>query len=80
MKELSKGYVPKNKQKTAWGVNVFLEWQEERNKKLSVGEHQCPLDLLEHADPTKLNYWLSMFVTEVRKKDGSPYLPRSIHL
>ena len=57
-----------------------MDWQVERNKKLCVGEQQWPHDLLEHPEPTKLNDSLSRFVTEVRKKDGSPYSPRSIHL
>ena len=75
MKVISKGFVPKNTQKsTAWAYNVFVEWMCERNNSSPPG------NLLDTPDPIKLNRWLSRFVTEVRKKDGSPYPPRSIHL
>ena len=82
MKEITNGYVPANtKKSTLWAFNVFQEWIGERNQRqLSPDKDQCPLDLLKNSDVTQLNFWLSRFVTEVRKKDGTPYPPRSIHL
>ena len=57
-----------------------LSGRQKKNKELAEGGEQCPQDLLEHPDPAKLNYWLSRFMTEVRKKDNSPNPPRSLHL
>ena len=77
MATFCKGYVPQNTQKnTAWAVKVFSEWRAERNSISS--EKQCPADLLDNPNVQELNYWLSRFVTEVRKRDGQPYPPRTI--
>jgi uncharacterized NAD(P)/FAD-binding protein YdhS len=48
----------------------------ERNKK---SDEVCPEDLLDNPDPKKLNYWLLHFVAEVRRQDGQPYPPKTIH-
>lgn len=78
MAVIGKGYVPQNTQKnTAWAVRVFFEWRTERNK-IASGDH-CPEDLIDKPDVHKLNYWLLRFVTEVRKQDGLPYPPKTIH-
>ena len=78
MMEITKGFVPENtKKSTTWATRVFKEWVLERNVS---AEEQCPVDLVQKPDPKLLNFWLCRFVTEVRKKDGSPYPPRSIHL
>jgi len=50
-------------------MRVFQEWKAERSKG----------DLLDNPDIQNLNYWLSRFVTEIRKQDGQPYPPRTIH-
>ena len=77
MATFCKGYVPLNMQKnTAWAVKVFSEWRAERNSISS--EKLCPANLLDNPDVQELNYWLSCFVTEVRKKDGQPNPPRTI--
>ena len=57
-------------------MRVFTEWRAERN--LRDPENHCLEDLVEKPDVDKLNYWLCRFVTEVRKKDGQPYLPKTI--
>ena len=41
-------------------------------------EDQCPPDLLLTDDGELLCKWLCVFVTELRKSDGSEYTPRSI--
>ena len=56
---------------------MFEEWVLERNVS---AEEQCSVDLVQKPDPKLLNFWLCQFVTEVRKKDGLPYPPCSIHL
>ena len=74
---MSKGFVPMNTQRNnTWALKLFQEWRADRNKR---SEKQCPEDLLDNPDPKKLNHWLSRFVTEVRKQDGQPYLPKTIH-
>ena len=40
----------------------------------------CPLDLLEKPEAEKLNFWLSCFVVEARRKDGEPYPVRTLYL
>ena len=74
---ISKGYVPCNTQKnTDWAMRVFTEWRAEWN--LRDPGNYCLEDLVEKPDVGKLNYWLCRFVTEVRKKDGQPYPPKTI--
>ena len=80
MAVLSKGFVPANTQKNnAWVMRVFSKWRVQRNGDISDKAHQCPENLLDDPDSKKLNFWLSRFVTEVRKQDGQSYPPRTIH-
>ena len=80
MKGLSKGHVPANTAKsTSWAQKVFLDWRAERNGR-SDSDEQCPADLLDKCDVSKINYWLARFVVEVRRQDGQPYPPKTIHL
>ena len=64
---------------TAWGYNVFLEWKAQQNEDIPAGEETCPDDLPDNPAPAKVNHWLCLFVTKVRKKDGTPNPPCSIH-
>jgi len=48
--------------------------------KCSAVQAKCPLDLLENPDAKKLNYWLSRFIVEARRKDGDPYPARTLYL
>jgi len=41
---------------------------------------QNVLDLLENPDAEKLNYWLSHFIVEARRKDGELYPARTLYL
>ena len=78
MSTICKGYVPPNTAKnTKWSVTVFNEWKSARNN--GAGEEKCPDNVLERPDVTKLNFWLSRFVAEVRRSDNEPYPPKSIH-
>ena len=78
MKTLLKGFVPTNTEKaTTWAHKVFLDWRAERNE---LDDEQCPVDLFDEGDVGKLNYWLARFVVEVRRQDGKPYPPKTIHL
>ena len=40
---------------------------------------ECPSDLFEVGDPDNLNFWVLRFINEVRRADGDPYPPRTIH-
>ena len=40
----------------------------------------CPLDLLEKPEAEKLNFWLSRFIVEARRKDGEPYPAHMLYL
>ena len=44
----------------------------------SPSGNECPMNLLTSLNVQQLHYWLSRFVTEVRKQDGLPYPPRTI--
>ncbi len=68
--------IPGNTQKaTRWAVGAFEDWVSQRNKR---SEDQCPPDLLLSDDGELVCKWLCVFVTELRKSDGSEYTPRSI--
>ena len=68
--------IPGNTQKaTRWAVGAFGDWMSQRNKQ---SRDQCPPDLLLTDDGELLCKWLYVFVTELRKSDGSEYTPRSI--
>ena len=70
---ITKGYIPENTRKsTSWALKVFNKWRYSRESE----ERNCPDNLLESEE---LNYWLPRFINEVRRTDGNPYPPRSIH-
>jgi len=66
--------IPKNTQRnTSWGVSVFKEWCNCRNKDPRTSK-RCPEDLLQVSYPTiVVDYWLATFVLEARRKDGNCY-------
>ena len=77
MQTIFKGYVPPNTQKaTGWAVRVFNEWRAARNMFL---DGKFPLNLLEDASASNLNYWLSRFIVEARREDGCPYPATSLN-
>ncbi len=76
MCSFSAGYVPPNTEKcTKWSLKVFGDWIASRKG----SDDECPVDLLVKQTPEELNNWLSRFVVEVRRNDGCPYPPRTIH-
>lgn len=78
---LSKGCVPKNTVKSnAWALRVFHDWIAERNQGTSDSAPKCPHDLFENPESEVLNYWLSRFVSEVRKQNGQPYPPHAVSI
>ena len=73
---LQKAAVPMNtKKNTNWACKVWSEWA--ANRKL-----ECPTAWPPHLmiiKPCELNLWLSRFVLEVRRQDGQPYPPNTLH-
>ncbi|KXJ18901.1 Zinc finger MYM-type protein 3 [Exaiptasia diaphana] len=72
------------KMSTAWSIRTWCEWAEER-KNTTLTDNS---DLFKVVNPDvtnlsdgELNYWLSKFVVEVRKKNplGEPYPPNSLY-
>ena len=80
MTDLEKGPVVLNTEKsTARALRTFTDWRNERNKQSATGDI-CPLDLLEKPEVEKLNFWLSRFVVEARRKDGEGYPACTLYL
>ena len=80
MTDLEKGpVVPNTEKSTAWALRTFNDRRNERNKQSATGDI-CPLGLLEKPEAEKLNFWLSRFVVEVRRKDGEPYPAHTLYL
>ena len=74
MKTLVKGICSSHTAKaTSWAQKVFMDWRSERNGR---SDEQCPADLFDKCDVSKLNHWLARFVVEVRRQDGEPYPPK----
>ena len=70
--------VPNTTKNTQWAVRVFSVWCTERNKKDS--QEKCPEDVLGKQPFTEqLNYWLSQFMLEARRADGSQYPSTTIY-
>ena len=55
---------------------AFEDWIHERN---TSSADRCPQDILKTDVTVLLAKWLSLFVIEVCKKDGTEYLPATIH-
>ena len=72
--ELEKKFVPKNTAtSTKCVVTNFVAWRDGRNAQFcSEPEKQVPMDLFESTDTAVLSKWLSLYVAETRKQDGSP--------
>lgn len=69
---------------TAWSIRTWVEWAEER--KITTSTDNSDLYKVVNTDvknlsDSELNYWLSKFVVEVRKKNplGEPYPPNSLY-
>ena len=64
--------VPKcTQQNTTWTVGLFNQWVQNRNE---IATDKCPSDLLRIKYPTPVvDYWLSAFILEARRRDGEFY-------
>lgn len=75
-------FVPKNTAtSTKWAVSNFVAWCDSRNAQFhDEPDKLVPENLLEIIDSKILNKWLSLFVAETRKQDGSQYTPKSLYV
>ena len=78
--EMAKGFTPSNTSKsTDWSVKNFASWL--KNRSCMEGDiERCPDDILTNfQDVHSLSHWLSLFVTETRRVDGSRYPPKTLY-
>ena len=69
----------KTKSATAWGIRVWSEWATARASKGETAG-RAPVDtLLLQMQVEDLAYWMSKFVLEARKTDGSEYPPKTLY-
>ena len=66
--------IPGKKNRTKYCVKLWNEWR--MNRTATTGEHISTIDQM---TDTALTHWMSRFVLEVRKVNGSEYLPNSLH-
>ena len=76
--------VPKStKCKEKWAVNLFENWRQQRNEKVSntggITDVNILHNSLEVMSDEELNRSLALFVCEVRKANGSKYPPNTLH-
>ncbi|CAH1240451.1 KIAA1958 [Branchiostoma lanceolatum] len=64
-----------------WAANAYQAWAEQENRKLSAKQPAekflAPTDWSK-ATPEEANFWVSKYLTEVRKQDGTPYTPSTL--
>ena len=79
---LSEKCIPKNTAtSTKWAVANFESWRNRRNETfVQDPDGQVPDGVLLGADRVALCKWLSLYVAEARKHDGSMFPPKSLYL
>ena len=66
--------VPKNTQRdTEFCIRVWNEWRKHR-----IQSSASSIPLLPNITPSELQHWLTRFVLEVRKQDGTEYPPSTL--
>ena len=77
VEEAKQAAIPKKTKKdTAWCAKIWNDWSSQRNSSSASGEHVPDIANMEI---TQLQRWMSRFVLEIRKTDGTPYPPESIY-
>ena len=76
VEEAKQAAIPKKTKKdTEWCAKIWRDWSGQRNTSASV--EQVP-DIV-NMGIVQLQRWMSRFVLEIRKKDGTPYPPESVY-
>ena len=66
----------KTKKQTEWCVKIWRDWSSQRSSAGTSGEQVPNIVEMESA---QLQWWMSCFVLEIKKKDGTHYPPESLH-
>ncbi len=75
---IASGVPPKTKYQTDWTIRVWEDWAESRSQRFLPGEKPLERDFTTLA-AQDMDFWLSRFVLEIRKKGGEPYPPNSLY-
>ena len=79
LEEAKVAAISKNTAKsTLWCVNVWKEWSQYRQSLHPGAYSEWPIHLY-LADNQQLDYWLSKFVLETRKRNGDHYPPKTLY-
>ena len=77
VKQVRQARIPKKTQiDTRYCIRIWKTWSEHRN---SVEKNGLVPEDITTLDGEQLQYWLSHFVLEVRKKSGLEYPPNTLH-
>ena len=72
--------IPKNTNKAnEWALKVYEQWASFRRDQMDtlLSDVTLPLHLTDGTN-CELNYWLSKFIMEIRRQDGTDYPPNSL--
>lgn len=80
----AKERVPKKTQEsTMWAFNIYKAWAKFRNSQLQTLSEEypfAPVEELKTASKKEINFWLTRFILEINKGDGTPYPANSLYL
>ena len=74
IKSIKLNGIPKTQDDTQYCLRVWEEWCKYRRN--SCGDNIAPVTEMQ---PLQLQYWLTRFILEVRKKDGAEYPPNTLY-
>ena len=78
LQEAKVAAISKNTAKsTSWCVNIWKEWSQHRQSLHPGAYSEWPIHLYLATDQ-QLDYWLSKFVLETRKRSGDYYPPKTL--
>ncbi|KAK3728970.1 hypothetical protein QZH41_000475 [Actinostola sp. cb2023] len=73
----------KTYESTMWSFNVFKNWAKYRNQHIMDLDEQypfVPVVDLKNTSANEMNYWLTRFILETNKGDGTPYPANSLYM
>ena len=69
----------KTKRATAWGIRIWSDWATARASTVETAGHVPGGTQLLQMQVEDLAYWMSKFVLEARKVDGSEHPPKTLY-
>ena len=77
VQQARKARIPKRTQAdTKYCLDIWKNWSNYRNSVVNTEQVNKDITAL---DNSGIQYWMSQFILEVRKKDGSEYPPNTLH-